>query len=55
LSEEEVGNLLSIGKSSVIRLKIPSGTHHFTDSLFGNLTHDISKSEGDPVLLKSDG
>jgi len=54
LSEDKVEENLSLEKPFVVRFKIEDRFPKFYDELYGNITHNIG-SEGDPVLLKSDG
>lgn len=52
----------SLGRDSVdqhqphvIRLKLTEGKLTFQDGIHGPITHDLAQTEGDPVILKSDG
>lgn len=43
------------GQPYTVRLKLTEGDLTFDDGVHGPVTLDISKTEGDPVVLKSDG
>lgn len=32
-----------------------SGSHNFYDMVYGNVSYDITLTEGDPIIMKSDG
>lgn len=41
--------------SYCIRFKLSSTPEAFHDMVYGNMLHDVTKSEGDPIIIKSDG
>jgi len=55
LNQSEIKENLKLGKSSVIRLKVPlTGIIEFEDLIKGKVSFDL-KIMDDPILLKSDG
>lgn len=38
-----------------MNIQLPSTPETFHDIVYGDVLHDITKSEGDPVIIKSDG
>lgn len=55
LSTEEMDEKLKAGLPFVVRLKIKSFSEPFDDLILGTKTMTLLESEGDPILLKSDG
>ncbi|XP_047107739.1 probable glutamate--tRNA ligase, mitochondrial [Schistocerca piceifrons] len=54
LSNSEVGERLEQGTPHCIRFKL-SPTDPFLDLIYGEISYDLTKSEGDPVIMKADG
>ena len=54
LTSDQIEENLSNEKPFVIRLKLLYQYQEFDDELYGHIKHNMH-SEGDPVLLKSDG
>ncbi|KAK2589348.1 hypothetical protein KPH14_007893 [Odynerus spinipes] len=55
LSDDEVKEKLRTGGSYCIRFKLSPDVEVFDDMIYGSVAHDIGKTEGDPVIMKSDG
>lgn len=55
LSSEEIKKNLDEEKPSCIRFKISDKDESFDDLIYGKITSNVSLSEGDPVILKTDG
>ncbi|XP_076280884.1 putative glutamate--tRNA ligase, mitochondrial isoform X2 [Lasioglossum baleicum] len=55
LSSDEIKEKLNKGHPYCIRFKLSSTPECFDDMIYGKIIHDISQSEGDPVIIKSDG
>lgn len=55
LSNDEVKEQLSKGNSYCIRFKLASSPVPFDDMIYGNVLHDVSQTEGDPIIVKTDG
>lgn len=54
LSNSEIAERLEQGTPHCIRFKM-SPTDPFLDLIYGEISHDLTKSEGDPVIMKADG
>ncbi|XP_014472956.1 PREDICTED: probable glutamate--tRNA ligase, mitochondrial [Dinoponera quadriceps] len=54
-SKDEVKEMLKKNLTYCVRFKLPSTPESFHDMVYGDILHDISKTEGDPVIIKSDG
>lgn len=54
-TKEEVKEMLRKNSTYCIRFKLPSISEAFHDIVYGEVLHDVTKSEGDPVIIKSDG
>ncbi|KAL6260909.1 hypothetical protein P5V15_008438 [Pogonomyrmex californicus] len=54
-SKDEIKEMLKKNLPYCIRFKLLSTPEVFHDIVYGDVLHDISKSEGDPVIIKSDG
>ncbi|XP_020299192.1 probable glutamate--tRNA ligase, mitochondrial [Pseudomyrmex gracilis] len=54
-SRDEVKELFKNHATCCIRFKLPSTPELFHDMVYGDVLHDIAKTEGDPVIIKSDG
>ena len=55
LSQEEIRKNLSENKQFTIRLKLKNSPVTIQDIVYGPVTYDLSKVEGDPILVKSNG
>lgn len=55
LSNEEIKRNILENKPNTIRLKLKPGPLEVNDIVYGKITYDLSKIEGDPILFKSDG
>lgn len=55
LTDQEVEENMQQGKPYVVRLRLSPTPNPFQDIIKGPLVHNIINSEGDPVLMKSDG
>lgn len=55
LSKAEVQENLSAEKPFTVRLWLKEGPTTVSDLVYGPVTYDLSRIEGDPVLVKSDG
>ncbi|XP_031830789.1 putative glutamate--tRNA ligase, mitochondrial [Nomia melanderi] len=55
LSSDKVKEKLDKGLPYCIRFKLSSTPEYFNDMIYGEITHDIVQSEGDPIIIKSDG
>ncbi|KAF8560948.1 hypothetical protein P879_05365 [Paragonimus westermani] len=55
LTRSDVAERLQAGQSYAIRFKVPNKKTTVTDMVFGEVEFDMDDSEGDFVLLKSDG
>ncbi|KAF6028172.1 EARS2 [Bugula neritina] len=56
LSKEKVEEKLSANLPHVVRFKLNNDKHQWEDLVFGHMTsEDLSRQEGDPVILKTDG
>ncbi|XP_043492575.1 probable glutamate--tRNA ligase, mitochondrial [Polistes fuscatus] len=54
-TEEEVNEKLRNGVPYCIRFRLSPDIEAFDDLIYGPIAHDISKIEGDPIIMKSDG
>ncbi|XP_029155955.1 probable glutamate--tRNA ligase, mitochondrial [Nylanderia fulva] len=54
-NKDKVKEMLRKNSSYCIRFKLSSTPESFNDLVYGDVLHDISKTEGDPVIVKSDG
>ncbi|EFN89978.1 probable glutamate--tRNA ligase, mitochondrial isoform X2 [Harpegnathos saltator] len=54
-SKDEVKEMLRKNRSPCIRFKLSCTPESFCDMIYGDVTHDIAKTEGDPVIIKADG
>ncbi|KAL0115731.1 hypothetical protein PUN28_010931 [Cardiocondyla obscurior] len=54
-TKDEVKEMLRKNLSYCIRFKLSSTPETFHDIVYGDVFHDVTKSEGDPVIIKSDG
>ncbi|XP_032664901.1 probable glutamate--tRNA ligase, mitochondrial [Odontomachus brunneus] len=54
-SKDEVKEMLRKKSTYCIRFKLSSTPESFHDMVYGEVLHDIAKTEGDPVIVKSDG
>ncbi|XP_011336380.1 probable glutamate--tRNA ligase, mitochondrial isoform X2 [Ooceraea biroi] len=55
LDKNEVKEMLRKNSTYCIRFKLSSVPEPFHDMICGDVLHDIAKTEGDPVIMKSDG
>ncbi|XP_067142544.1 nondiscriminating glutamyl-tRNA synthetase EARS2, mitochondrial isoform X2 [Centruroides vittatus] len=55
LSKQEINDKLSAGQPYVVRFKLENKDVTFNDMIYGTITIKVTESEGDPVILKSDG
>lgn len=55
LTDKDVQDKLSHKEPFTIRLKLRQGDLTFNDLVSGEVTMNLSKVEGDPIILKSDG
>ena len=55
LSSEEVAEQLAADRPFTVRLRLKEGPTTVRDLVYGPVTFDLGKVEGDPVLVKSDG
>ncbi|KAF6038862.1 EARS2 [Bugula neritina] len=56
LSKEKVEEKLSANLPHVVRFKLNNDKHQWEDLVFGHMmSEDLSRQEGDPVILKTDG
>ncbi|XP_013786927.1 probable glutamate--tRNA ligase, mitochondrial isoform X1 [Limulus polyphemus] len=55
LSTEEIQARLKENQPYVVRFKLEDGPLTFLDQIYGPITLNISETEGDPVIIKSDG
>ena len=55
LSSEEVAEQLAADRPFTVRLRLKEGPTTVPDLVYGPVTFDLGKVEGDPVLVKSDG
>ncbi|XP_071640205.1 nondiscriminating glutamyl-tRNA synthetase EARS2, mitochondrial [Temnothorax longispinosus] len=55
LAEDKIKEMLLKDSTYCIRFKLSSMPEAFRDIVYGDVLHDITKSEGDPVIIKSDG
>ncbi|XP_033208397.1 probable glutamate--tRNA ligase, mitochondrial isoform X2 [Belonocnema kinseyi] len=55
LSQENVKEKLKNGEKHCIRFKLSPTPDPFKDMVYGDITFDVSVSEGDPIIMKSDG
>src|SRR5207245_1406000 len=53
--EQEINENLAKGLTFTIRLKLKEGLISFNDLIYGNIDLDISQTESDFIILKSDG
>ncbi|XP_050453896.1 probable glutamate--tRNA ligase, mitochondrial [Cataglyphis hispanica] len=54
-SKDEVKEMFKKNLPYCIRFKLSSTPKPFYDMVYGDVLHDITKSEGDPIIVKSDG
>ncbi|KZC09481.1 putative glutamate--tRNA ligase, mitochondrial [Dufourea novaeangliae] len=54
-SNDEVKEKLNNGQPYCIRFKLSSVPEGFDDMIYGKIVHDIAQTEGDPIIIKSDG
>lgn len=55
LSDDEIKQKLAKGEGHCVRFKLMPDVQEFNDLIYGHVSHDTSKIEGDPVIMKSDG
>ena len=55
LPRSEVENKISSGQPHTIRFLLSPELQTFTDLVYGEFSHDVFATEGDPVIVKSDG
>lgn len=55
LDKNEAKEMLKKQSTYCIRFKLSSEPEPFRDMIYGDVLHDISKTEGDPIIVKSDG
>jgi len=55
LSKDEVEEKLSQGLPHTIRFLLTPELQDFKDLIYGDFSHDVFATEGDPVIIKSDG
>ncbi|CAH2267786.1 jg5729 [Pararge aegeria aegeria] len=55
LSKEDIDAKMKAGIAYCVRFKLSSDCMSFEDMIFGGIAYDVSRVEGDPVLMKSDG
>lgn len=55
LSKAEVSENLAAERPFTVRLRLKEGPTTVSDLVYGPVTYDLSRIEGDPVLVKSDG
>ncbi|XP_027202918.2 putative glutamate--tRNA ligase, mitochondrial [Dermatophagoides pteronyssinus] len=55
LTNEEIQKNLSENVPFTVRLKLQPGPMTINDLIYGSVTYDLSRIEGDPILMKSDG
>ncbi|XP_016966606.1 probable glutamate--tRNA ligase, mitochondrial [Drosophila biarmipes] len=54
LTEAEIDSLLAKGTDHCIRFKLTDHEEPLEDLIYGKVHHNVSDTEGDPVVLKSD-
>ncbi|XP_012221982.1 nondiscriminating glutamyl-tRNA synthetase EARS2, mitochondrial isoform X2 [Linepithema humile] len=54
-SKDEVKEMFRKNSTYCIRFKLSSTPESFNDIVYGEILHDIAKTEGDPIIIKSDG
>ncbi|XP_072762237.1 nondiscriminating glutamyl-tRNA synthetase EARS2, mitochondrial [Anoplolepis gracilipes] len=54
-SKDQVKEMLRKNSSYCIRFKLSTIPEPFHDMVYGDVLHDITKTEGDPIIVKSDG
>lgn len=54
LSKKEIEQYLAEKRPFTVRLKLKTGPITINDLIYGQVTHDISQIEGDPIIFKSD-
>ncbi|XP_011864633.1 PREDICTED: probable glutamate--tRNA ligase, mitochondrial isoform X2 [Vollenhovia emeryi] len=54
-TKDQVKEMLWKNITYCIRFKLASTPAAFHDIVYGDVLHDLTKSEGDPVIIKSDG
>jgi glutamyl-tRNA synthetase len=55
LTSADVEEKLSSQLPYVVRFKLESHTEPWNDLVYGPISYDVAKIEGDPILMKSDG
>ncbi|XP_012278507.1 probable glutamate--tRNA ligase, mitochondrial [Orussus abietinus] len=55
LTETEINEKLTRGENHCIRFKLSSDVEPFEDMVYGKITYDVTRNEGDPVIIKADG
>ncbi|XP_054167288.1 probable glutamate--tRNA ligase, mitochondrial [Oppia nitens] len=55
LTQKEIDEKLANGDKFTVRLKLKSGSVTFDDLVYGRRSFDLSMTESDPILMKSDG
>ncbi|KOC63949.1 putative glutamate--tRNA ligase, mitochondrial [Habropoda laboriosa] len=55
LSNDDIKAKLDKGHPSCIRFKLFSETECFDDLIYGRIEHNVTQTEGDPIIIKSDG
>lgn len=55
LTKSEIQENLNNDKPYAIRLRLKDGPLCVNDMIYGSITYDLSKIEGDPIIVKSDG
>ncbi|XP_076663157.1 putative glutamate--tRNA ligase, mitochondrial [Andrena cerasifolii] len=55
LSSDEVKEKLNKGQPYCIRFKLSSVPEPFDDIIYGKIVHDVAQTEGDPIIIKTDG
>ncbi|XP_024873342.1 probable glutamate--tRNA ligase, mitochondrial [Temnothorax curvispinosus] len=52
-AKDKIKEMLLKDSTYCIRFKLSSTSEAFRDIVYGDVLHDITKSEGDPVIIKS--
>ncbi|XP_077283072.1 putative glutamate--tRNA ligase, mitochondrial [Arctopsyche grandis] len=55
LTQEDINDKINNGQSYCIRFKLSSDCSTFEDLVYGSIAYDVTLTEGDPVIMKSDG
>ncbi|GJQ87046.1 hypothetical protein Trydic_g6805 [Trypoxylus dichotomus] len=55
LTTDEVSSKLKNGEKFCIRFKLSPDIQTFWDMVYGNISYDITLTEGDPIIIKTDG